>query len=67
MMAAILPCLIKNSHSAVVWLDAGHGGIDVGTYVTLDGNSTGVIQEWLENLRPSIEAVTYDTYRLVTM
>ena len=24
-------------HSIIVWLDAGHGGFDVGTYVVLDG------------------------------
>ena len=26
---------------------------------------TVFIKEWLENMKPSIEAVTYDTYRLI--
>jgi len=31
----ILPC--KNKDNIIVWLDAGHGGFDPGTYVMLDG------------------------------
>ena len=35
----------KDNFSAVVWLDAGHGGVDVGTYVTLDESGTRVYEK----------------------